>query len=208
MINSKIKNKGFTLLELIMTIAIASIVITVGVPSFRQTIQVNHKATQVNQILHSLNVARSEAVTRGFPVTICKSADGSSCGGSSVKWEQGWITFLDDDMDADHNESTDGNGSFDANEEILAVSGSLANDYSLKSDNFTSALTYQPAGHIVDSSKRRTSGYFVLCFNNDINNAGAVFINITGKSHSGRDLDQNHIPEDISGNNITTCSPT
>jgi type IV fimbrial biogenesis protein FimT len=203
-----IKNKGFTLIELIMTMAIAAIVLTIGVPSFQQTIQTNRKATQVNQLLHSLNVARSQAVTLGYPVSACKSADGSTCGGTGVKWKDGWIIFLDDDMDADHSESTDGNGSLNTNEEILEVVEGLADGYTLKSSNFSGSLTYQPAGYILDSNKIKTSGYFVICLDNDINGAGAVFINIAGKARSGRDLDHNQIPEDIDGTNITTCSPT
>ncbi len=199
---------GFTLIELIMTIAIASIVITVGVPSFRQTIQVNHRASQINQLLHSLNVARSEAVTRGRPVSMCKSDDGSTCGGSGVKWEQGWITFLDDDMDADPAESTDGNGSLDTDEEILGVAPALATDYSLRSSEFASVLTYHPAGHITDSFNRKTSGSFVICHNNDLQDSGAVFINIAGRARAGRDSDNDRIPEDIAGTDITTCSPS
>lgn len=199
---------GFTIIELLTTMAIAAIVLTIGVPAFEQTIQTNNRASQINELLHSLNVARSEAVTRGFPVSVCKSSNGSSCGSTGVNWEDGWITFLDDDMDADHSESSDGNGSLDANEEVLGVVQALPGGYSLKSDNFTNSLTYQSAGHIIDSSKRKTSGYFVICLDNDIKESGAVFINIAGKPRSGRDSDNNHIPEDIGGTDITTCSPT
>jgi len=203
-----IKNKGFTLIELLITMALAAIVLTIGVPSFQQTIQINRKATQVNQILHSLNVARSQAITRGYPVSACKSADGSTCGSTGVKWEDGWIIFEDDDQDADHGESTDGNGTLDTNEEILEVVQGLANGYSVRANNFSGTLTYQPAGYILDSNKIQTSGHFVICLDNDINGAGAVFINIAGKARSGRDLDHNGIPEDIDGTDITTCSPT
>jgi type IV fimbrial biogenesis protein FimT len=200
-------NQGFTLIELLMTMAIASIILSIGIPAFKQTINTNRKATQVNQLLHSLNVARSEAVMRGFPVSACKSDDGSTCGSSGVKWNDGWIVFLDDDMDGDHREATDGNGTLNTNEEILQVIESMPNGYSIKADNFSGSLTYQPEGYIVDSNRRKTSGYFVVCLDNDINGAGAVFINIAGKARSGRDLNHNHIPEDIGGTDITTCSP-
>jgi len=203
-----INDRGFTLLELLMTMAIASIVLTVGIPSFTQTIENNQRITLVNQLLHTLNVARSQAITRGLPISACKSADGATCGSSSVKWDDGWIVFVDDDMDADHNESSDGSGALNTNEEILEVVEGLPDGYSIKADNFSTSLTYQPGGYIVDSSKRKTSGYFVICQDNDINGSGAVFINIAGKARSGRDLNHNHIPEDIGGTDISTCSPT
>ncbi len=206
--NRYTKKHGFTLIELLMAMAMAAILLSVGVPAFRQTIQSNQKASQVNQLLHSLNVARSQAVMRGFPVSACKSADGSTCGSSGVTWEDGWIIFLDDDMDADHSESTDGNGVLNTNEQILEVVDGLPDGYSIRADNFSGSLTYQSAGYIVDSFKRKTAGYFVICRDNDINGAGAVFINIAGKARSGRDSDHNNIPEDISGTDITTCTPT
>ncbi len=206
--NKNIKNKGFTLIELLVTMALGAIVLSIGVPSFQQTIQTNRKATQVNQILHSLNLARSQAITRGLPVSACKSADGSTCGDASVNWEDGWIIFEDDDQDADHSELTDGNGTLDTDEEILEVVQGLVDGYTVKAKNFSTSLTYQPAGYILDSNKLQTSGYLVICLNNDINGAGAVFINIAGKARSGRDLNHNHIPEDIDGTDITSCTPT
>ncbi|UHD17899.1 GspH/FimT family pseudopilin [Thiocapsa bogorovii] len=85
---------GFTLLELMVTVAIAAIVLTLGVPSFRDLIQNNRATTQANALVTALSLARSEAVKRGQHVSICPSTDQATCTGGTV-WDGGWIIFVD-----------------------------------------------------------------------------------------------------------------
>ncbi len=87
-------NRGFTLLELMVTVAIAAIVLTLGVPSFRDLVQNNRAATQVNALVTALSLARSEAVRRGQHVSICPSTDQETCTGGD-DWDDGWIVFVD-----------------------------------------------------------------------------------------------------------------
>jgi type IV fimbrial biogenesis protein FimT len=72
--------RGFTLLELMVTIAVLAILATVGVPSFRDLIQNNRVTTQTNELVTALSFARTEAVKRGRPieVTVSQSAPGWS----------------------------------------------------------------------------------------------------------------------------------
>ncbi|MBN2886034.1 MAG: GspH/FimT family pseudopilin, partial [Chromatiaceae bacterium] len=67
--------RGVTLLELMVTLAIVTIVTTIAVPSFQSVIRNNRAATLSNDLLSALNLARSESVTRGKRVTVCKSND-------------------------------------------------------------------------------------------------------------------------------------
>ena len=84
------KVQGVTLIELIIAIAVLAILLAVAVPSFRITIQNNRLATQANDLLTAFQLARSEAIRRNGPITICASSDGDSCGGT---WQSGWIVF-------------------------------------------------------------------------------------------------------------------
>lgn len=90
------RRSGFTLTELMVTVAMAAIVLTAGVPSFQTTIKNNRLTTATNALVGALNLARSEAIKRGVRVTVCKSADGNSCT-TSGNWEQGWIVFAEQD---------------------------------------------------------------------------------------------------------------
>jgi type IV fimbrial biogenesis protein FimT len=93
------KQCGFTLVELMITLAIAVILLTIGVPSFNTMIKSNRLTTATNDLHAVLNLARSEAVTRGHRVTVCKSADQATCASGSG-WEQGWIVFTDQNNNA------------------------------------------------------------------------------------------------------------
>lgn len=102
------KNSGFTLLELMITIALAAILLSVGVPSFNGLIKDSRLTVGNNDLVTAFNLARSEAIKRGLRVTVCKSADQASCT-TSNNWEQGWLVFTDENE----------NGSYDAAGETL-----------------------------------------------------------------------------------------
>ena len=81
---------GFTLVELMVTLILLVILVSLGVPSFR-TYTANSATTDAaNIMLGAINQARHEAVTRGLAVCLCQSDDGSSCGDSTA-WQSGWI---------------------------------------------------------------------------------------------------------------------
>lgn len=86
------KQAGLTLMELLVTMTIVGILVAITVPSFTWMIQNNRAAAQVNQFTAVLTRARNEAMRAGVAVTVCRSADQSTCGGGSG-WETGWIMF-------------------------------------------------------------------------------------------------------------------
>ena len=73
---------GFTLLELMTAIAVMAVLLSVGVPSFIQIVRNNRITAQTNEMVAALNIARSESIKRGIPVSVCSSTDGTSCAGS------------------------------------------------------------------------------------------------------------------------------
>jgi type IV fimbrial biogenesis protein FimT len=85
---------GFTLVEMLMTMAIAAIVMALAVPSFRYVTNSNRIAGEINGLLGDLQLARAEAIKEGRNVTVCVSANGTSCT-ISTSWQSGWIVFSD-----------------------------------------------------------------------------------------------------------------
>jgi type IV fimbrial biogenesis protein FimT len=88
------KQRGFTLLELLMTLVIASLVMTLAVPSMRDLLQNNRITGQVNEMVTAFNLARMGAIRRGAPVSVCASKDQDNCSGAN-DWATGWIVFAD-----------------------------------------------------------------------------------------------------------------
>lgn len=94
---------GFTLIELMVTISVLAILITIAIPSFTATINRNRLATSANGLVGGFQLARSEAVRRGGRVVLCPTASlgpgTPTC--SPGSWEK-WIVFLDQNGDGQH----------------------------------------------------------------------------------------------------------
>lgn len=84
--------RGFTVIELMVTIGVVAIVLALGLPNFQQAIRSNRVATSANEMLAALSLARSEAMRSPLGGHVCASTNGTSCGGS---WGDGWIVWTD-----------------------------------------------------------------------------------------------------------------
>ena len=97
--------KGFTLIEMMITLSIAAILLTIAVPSYNTFSQNSKLTKQVNLLAASVSAARGEAPKRGGRVVMCQSenptASNPECGGTSGTWTNGWIVFVDADSDGD-----------------------------------------------------------------------------------------------------------
>ncbi|GAB3549347.1 type IVa pilus pseudopilin TppE [Noviherbaspirillum agri] len=83
---------GFTLIELMVTVAVLSILLAVATPSFENALLGTKLGSYANNLVSSAIVARSEAIKRNATVTLCASADGANCA-TSGGWQQGWIVM-------------------------------------------------------------------------------------------------------------------
>lgn len=86
--------QGFTLVELIVAISIAAILLAMAVPSYSGSQLNGHLRASANDLIASINLARSEAIKRGTTVTLCASSDGENCGG---EWHEGWLVLREAD---------------------------------------------------------------------------------------------------------------
>ena len=88
--------KGLTLIELMVTIAIAMILLAVGVPAYDSMMSNNRSVASTNRLVGALKVARSEAINRGTSVSLCpRSSVGSFTCGSASDWANGLLLFTD-----------------------------------------------------------------------------------------------------------------
>lgn len=101
---------GFTLLELMVGITVLALVLGIGVPTFTEMVRNNRQTAAVNQLVTSLNLARSEAVKRRIRVSLCPSNAAQDACDAAASWSQGWLIFEDDSGTA---------GTLDGSDEIL-----------------------------------------------------------------------------------------
>ncbi len=129
-------DKGFTLIELMVTISVVAILATIAIPSFQNFIRQTRVTTQATDFITVLNYARSEAIKQNRAVTVCKSTDLATCavGGS---WAQGWIAFVDVNKD----------GAVSAADTLLRVHSALSGGSSLVGGaTISNWIQYAPTG--------------------------------------------------------------
>lgn len=101
------KQRGFTLVELMVVIGIIALLTALAAPSFKNLIQSNAMSSAVNTFMADMRFARSEAMRRGGGVVMCRSdapeAASPSCGSGSGPGGNGWVSgwFIFHDIDAD-----------------------------------------------------------------------------------------------------------
>lgn len=180
---------GFTLIELLIAIAVAAIVLSLGVPSFERIIERNQLTANVNKLVTTLNLARSEAIKRNQRVKICDSTDGANCGAGN--YEQGWIVFVDENN----------NGVLDnPNEELIQVYEALPTNFTIN-PNLTlgvNDVSFQTNG------RANRGGNFILCKNNDVTKAKVIILDMNGRARV-TDYAPDGTPFDASGNPIASC---
>ena len=184
---AKKSSRGFTLYELVVTMAIASMVAGMGVPSFNSMMSNQRSTTSVNELAVSLNLARSEAVKRGKYVTICKSSNGATCAGEGTTWDAGWIVFVNDAL-----VTVD---TVDDDDEILRIHEGLNQTLEVTgSGSVVDFITYRPTGALGTPGQNFT-GTLTFCDLNDNTDVRALVLTGIGRSRVAYDVD--HLGENL-----------
>jgi type IV fimbrial biogenesis protein FimT len=163
--------KGFTLIELMITIAIAAILAGLAAPAFQGVIANNRLKSHSSAIYSALLLARSEAIKRNTSVALCKSIDGAACV-STGGWQQGWIVFHD----------ANGDGVHQVAETIVQRATGLSGDFSVDSTvSGSSTAVHQVSFASSGSIVQPLALTFSIC-----NRAGAGPARIIGLLITGR----------------------
>ena len=123
------RERGFTMMELLVAVSIAAVLFAIGVPMYRNASLGARLSAAANNLLASVQLARSEAIKRNVQVTLCASSDGTTCAGGGG-WEQGWIvvdTVADPDVVIQHQQN-------------------LPTGFKLTQSGGTTPLVFQPIG--------------------------------------------------------------
>jgi len=129
---------GYTLVEAMVVVALLGILTAVATPSFVSLMQRNRAAGEINSLIGDLQFARSEAIKRGLPVSLCTSSNGSTCLGTP-NWHSGWIVFTDPAK----------SGSVGGAEALLRVRPAWNNGDSLVAQSDMKAVTFGRDGFVI-----------------------------------------------------------
>ncbi len=170
---------GFTLVELIITMAIAGILFSSAIPAFSNMLVHNQQTSVLQTLFTHLNFARAEAIKSNQHVLLCKSSNGNQCS-TTTSWSDGWLIFSD----------TDNNKMVNDDEYVIYTQQSLPRNISLGYKGFGSKnyFRYYPDG------RSSANGTFTLCSRSDEKSALVIIISRVGraridtKSSSGKTL--------------------
>lgn len=178
------KATGQTLIELLVTLAIAGVLLGVALPSFTAMLANRRSTAAVNQLIGTVHLARNYAITHHATVTLCPGTESACLGRDS--WHLGALLFIDRNI----------NGNFDVGESLLRQlpPHEDARVY-WRSFGNKPVLRFVPRGYT-----RWQNGNFLYCpHNGKPRDARMIILNAQGRVRIARDGDGDGIVEDASG---------
>src|SRR4030065_950469 len=94
---TEMNERGFTLVELVVVLAVGAILLAIAIPSYAFLVNSSRLAAVTNDLVTALHLARSEAIKRSIRVTVCKTSNAMAVSplcDATASWQQGWLVFV------------------------------------------------------------------------------------------------------------------
>jgi type IV fimbrial biogenesis protein FimT len=150
----RISGAGFSLIEVLIGIAIVGLLLLAAGPSYRNWIAAQELANHAHFLAGTLNQARSEAIKSGYRVNLCKTRDRRQCADDSSGWDAGWILYIDENQDGDISEG----------ETVIRTEGPPGNGITVRGNRpVADYVSYTGLGHARMLSGALQMGTFTVC---------------------------------------------
>lgn len=179
----RLNSLGVTLIELIMVVAIFSVIMVIAAPELSSFTRKNRITTQLNTLSRAIRMTRGSAVNLNRVVTLCRSDNGQQCGG---KWQDGMILFVDHNKD----HIVNGKDYFLSQFEKLPEGDKLF----WRSFQNRQYLQFSPQGFT-----RFQNGTFTYCPKEGLEYARGIILSATGRLRFTTDADGDGVDEGANG---------
>ncbi len=162
-------SRGLSLIELIIVVAITSLLLGLGMPALSSTLEASRSADARAALLASLVTASNHSAISGVRAVLCPSTDGLSCA-DDPDWSQGWLVFLDANASRE----------IEGGEAVLKAQAALAGKVRLRSTAGRTRIVFQGNGGNAGSNVT-----FTLCDGRGADKARALIMSNTGGLRDG-----------------------
>ena len=164
------RGHGFTLIELLIVLAVGAILFTIAIPGLGFLVNTSRLAAVTNNLVSSLQLARSEAIKRGERVTVCKTSDAMAitpvCD-ASASWREGWLIFVDGGI----------RGVIEPGDTLLRAQAPASTAVSITVSNYSTYISYLSSG-VSQAPNNLANGKLRVCL---AGNQREIIINRMGR---------------------------
>jgi len=179
--------KGFTLVELIVSVSIISILTAIAVPNYSNFIVQMRVNNEIAQLHRMLLITRNAAINSGQKAIICPLDNTFQC---TSQWQNELSTFID----------INDNKQFDNNESVISIRGSINIGDKLIYGKGRTKITFKPTGQLSGLA----NGTFRYCPQSHKNNSRGIIIARSGRLYQSSDVDNDGLDENR-GNKEISC---
>lgn len=179
--------KGFTLIELMVSVSITSILVAIAAPSFSDFIVKMRVDNEISQLHRMLLITRNTAINNGQKTIICPLDNNFQC---TSQWQNELSVFID----------LNDNKLFDITEKVISVRASISSGDKLIYGKGRNKITYKPTGQL----SGLTNGTFRYCPQSHKENSRGIVIARSGRLYQSSDIDNDGIDENR-GNKEIDC---
>lgn len=179
-------NRGFTLIDLIMTLGIMSILFGAALPAFDEFLDKQKLISETNKLRGTLHSSRLTAISQNKKVTVCPSSDQVNCHNN---WSDGYMAFIDNNGDRQLNQ----------NDELITFNKVQNEKITLRWKAFGGKYSMQ--WHQTGITNHQ-NGSFEFCFKDRPKLSRALIITKAGRIRNSKDETGDEIHENSRGENL------
>jgi len=179
--------KGFTLIELMISISIASVLAAIAIPNFSNFIVQMRVDNEISQLHRMLLITRNAAINSGYKAIICPLDNSAQC---TSLWQNKLSVFID----------MNNNKVLDTNEKIIITRAAITKGDKLLYGKGRNKITFKPTGHLSGLA----NGTFRYCPDNYKHIARGIVVARSGRLYQSNDIDNDGIDENR-GNKEISC---
>ena len=181
------RTKGFTLIELMISVSVTSILAALAIPNYSQFIVQMRVDNEISQLHRILLITRNAAINSGQKAIVCPLDESQQC---TSQWQNELSVFID----------VNDNKTFDGNEKIIRIRPAIKTNDKLIYGKGRTKITFKPTGQL----SGLVNGTFRYCPQRYKNYSRGIIVARSGRLYQSSDIDNDGVDENR-GNKEISC---